>query len=396
MPSRILLSRLLAAVVTAGLLALMGACTSPPRSVNPQSEQATATGDTYLAEDGEAIPGQLQASSTATGGTFTARVQSVQDGDTIHLQEPVLGTTEVRLVGIDAPETFTVEGHAPGNQIVPHGNASRDFLRSLLPHGTAITLVTDRVQIDGHGRVLAYVYRGTLAVNRELLRQGHAVTHVIWPNTYGRFSDFRTALLEARTAGRGMWNPANPIQELPFEYRLRVFNRQFERFVGDFLTKTYVSPAEFRRVAVENRVQFVTEQDAISAGYRAASATPQVLFINELLPNASTEWIEIFNASTSDINIGGYIIDDLRPGGSAPFTIPAGTIIRARGFFVWRTSAYFNNSGGDANLVAPNGTVVDRFSFTSTSLNRSFVRLPDGGAWSAQMDATPTPGASNN
>jgi hypothetical protein len=194
-----------------------------------------------------------------------------------------------------------------------------------------------------------------------------------------------------------MWNPANPIQELPFEYRLRVFNRQFERFVGDFLTKTYVSPADFRRVAVENRVQFVTEQDAISAGYtRAASATPQVLFINELLPNASTEWIEIFNASSSDINIGGYIIDDLRPGGSAPFTIPAGTIIRARGFFVWRTSAYFNNAGDDANLVAPGGTVVDRFSFTSTSLNRSFVRLPDGGAWSAQMDSTPTPGASNN
>jgi endonuclease YncB( thermonuclease family) len=141
MRSKISFSRLLAAVVTAGLLALMGACTSPPRSVNPHSELETATGDAdaYLAQDGDAISGQLQASSTATGGTFTARVQSVQDGDTIHLQEPVLGTTEVRLVGIDAPETFTVEDHAPGNQIV-HGEASRDFLRSLLPHGTAITV----------------------------------------------------------------------------------------------------------------------------------------------------------------------------------------------------------------------------------------------------------------
>jgi endonuclease YncB( thermonuclease family) len=335
----------------------------------------------------------LPPAEATTGNTFTGRVESVQDGDTIHLQQPILGTTEVRLVGIDAPETFTVEGHAPGNQIDPHGNASRDFLRSLLPHGTEITLVTDSVQIDGHGRLLAYVYRGTLAVNRELLRQGHAVTHVIWPNTYGRFNDFRSVLLEARTAGLGMWNPANPIQELPFEYRLRVFNRLFERFVGDFLTKTFVSPADYRRVPVENRVQFVTEQDAYSAGYTRSS----VLFINELLPNASTEWIEIFNASTSDIDIGGYIIDDLLSGGSAPFTIPAGTIIRARGFFVWRTSAYFNNTGDDANLITPDGRgIVDRFSFTSTNRNESFVRLPDGGPWSSQKDATPTPGASNN
>ncbi|MBS4054576.1 MAG: thermonuclease family protein [Thermaerobacter sp.] len=343
-----------------------------------------------------AFAGLPQAEATI-GNTFTASVQSVQDGDTIHLQQPILGTTEVRLVGIDAPETFTVENHAPGNQVVPHGNASRDFLRSLLPHGTEITVVTDKVQTDGFGRVLAYVHRGTLDVNRELLRQGNAVTHVIWPNTYSRFSEFRSALLEARTAGRGMWNPANPIQELPFEYRLRVFNRQFERFVGDFLTKTYVSPADYRIVLVENRVQFATEQEAVNAGYaRSVSTGPQVLFINELLPNASREWIEIFNSSISDINIGGYIIDDLRPGGSAPFTIPAGTIIRARGFFVWETSAYFNNTGDDANLIAPNGTVIDRFSFTSTSLNRSFVRLPDGGPWSSQMDATPTRGASNN
>lgn len=108
-----------------------------------------------------------QAEAT-TGNTFTGRVQSVQDGDTIHLQQPILNTTEVRLVGIDAPETFTVEGHAPGNQIDPHGNASRDFLRRLLPHGTEITLVTDK----------------------------------------------------------------------------------FERFVGDFLTKTFVSPADYRSVPV--------------------------------------------------------------------------------------------------------------------------------------------------
>ena len=77
----------------------------------------------------------------AEAATYTGRVSFVQDGDTIFLQaplnapSPVGDTTTVRLVGIGAPETFTVEGHPPGNQIDPHGNASRDFLRGLLPGG---------------------------------------------------------------------------------------------------------------------------------------------------------------------------------------------------------------------------------------------------------------------
>ncbi len=131
-------------------------------------------------------------------------------------------------------------------------------------------MVTDRVEVDGLGRVSGYVYKGTLDVNRELLRKGHAVTHVIWPNTYGRFNEFRNALLEATSAGRGMWNPANPIQELPFEYRLRVFERSLQRHVGDFFAKTFVGTAEYRRAPVENRIQFWTQQDAIVAGYRHA------------------------------------------------------------------------------------------------------------------------------
>lgn len=211
----------------------------------------------------------------AQGAAWTGRVAFVQDGDTVWLQQPLAApspvgdTVIVRLVGIDAPETFTVENHPPGNQIV-HGEASRSFLQELLPRGTEITVATDRVEVDGLGRVLGHVYKGSLNVNRELLREGHAVTHVIWPNTYGRFIEFRDALLEATGAGRGMWNPANPIQELPFEYRLRVFERSFQRQVGDFFTKTFVGPAEYKRVPVENRVQFWSQQDALSAGYRHA------------------------------------------------------------------------------------------------------------------------------
>ncbi len=152
---------------------------------------------------------------------------------------------------------------------------------------------------------------------------------------------------------------------------------------------------------VENRVFFFTEQDAITAGYtRQGGTTPPPattgLYINELLPNASTEWVEIYNATDSAVNIGGYKIDDIRTCGSAVYTIPAGTTIPAKGYYVWNTSSYFNNTGGDeANLIAPDGTVVDTYKYTTTSSGKSFYRYLDGGAWSAAMDATPTKGASN-
>lgn len=329
----------------------------------------------------------------ANAATYTATVNYVVDGDTINLTNDVLGTRSVRLLSIDTPET-NYNGESQGH----HATDASNYLKQLLPSGTKITLETDVTEKDSYGRLLAHVFKGTQDINKEMLLKGHAVTYYIWANMK-YFNDYRTAMQQARQAGLGIWNPNDPLTELPFEFRMRVSNRTPDKYVGHFDTKQYVDPADYPTVPVEHRVFFFTEQDAISAGYtRSGGTTPTPasgLFINELLPNASTEWIEIHNASNSDINIGGYIIDDLRTGGSAAYTIPAGTIIKAKGYFVWNTSTYFNNTGDDANLIAPDGTVVDTYKYTTTSSNKSFYRFPDGGAWSATMDSTPTKGASN-
>lgn len=121
--------------------------------------------------------------------------------------------------------------------------------------------------------------------------------------------------------------------------------------------------------------------------------------VNELLPAPQStftyEWIELYNPTSSDIDLSGYIIDDIRSGGSAAYTIPSGTVIRANGFFVWRTSNYFNNTGDTANFVAPDGAIIDSFTYTTIKYDRSYYRYPDGGAWSSTMDSTPTEGAAN-
>ncbi|WP_202081678.1 lamin tail domain-containing protein [Caldalkalibacillus salinus] len=343
-------------------------------------------------------------SPTAEAATYTSTVEYVKDGDTLMLTKPVQGTREVRLLGIDTPETFVVDGKDPGNQIDPHGNAATDYLSELLPKGTDITLVTDEEEFDGNGRLLAYIYKGDLDVNEDLLRKGLAATYVIWPNTHeaNRYQSYSEALTEAQAAQVGIWDNGDPLQEQPFEYRLRMFNNTPNKYVGDFDTKEYVAPEDYEQVSIENRVFFFSEQDAIDAGYTKQgedSPNDASLYINELLPDPDTnydsEWIEIYNDSTESIDLSGYKIDDLLDGGQEPYTIPSGTVIPAQGYYVWETQYYFNNSGDDAYLIAPNGTIVDAYSYTSSENDHSWYRTSDGGEWSNTMDPTPTKGAAN-
>jgi endonuclease YncB( thermonuclease family) len=186
----------------------------------------------------------------------------VTDGDTVRITTPLLGTTRIRLVNIDAPELN-------GGTQEPWAGASRDALGVLLPAGTMVQILTDRDPLDSFGRVLGVIIRqGGLDVNREQIRAGHAVTYFIWPNA-DRFIQYRQAQIEAQDAGRGIWATSGPLRELPFEYRLRIDNERPFRPVGDALTRRFVEPADYRQVHVNNRVFFGTALDARSAGYDA-------------------------------------------------------------------------------------------------------------------------------
>ena len=128
------------------------------------------------------------------------------------------------------------------------------------------------------------------------------------------------------------------------------------------------------------------------------------IVINEILPAPQTvftdEWIELYNPSGEDVDLSGYILDDIIGGGTSPYTIPPGTIIVAGGFLLFNkteTGIAMNNSGGDTvNLIKPDGTTVqDSFTYTTYSYDKSYGRETDGGLpWI--LFNNPTPGASNN
>ena len=141
-------------------------------------------------------------------GTFTqagflhAQVVSVHDGGTLTVL--LDGQHEkVRLIGIDAPEF---------DQSM-RGVQARDVLKTLVGEKT-VRLETDITKRDQYKRLLAYVYVGGLLVNAEMIRQGQAVLHTVPPNV-AHVEEYQKAQIEAKEAGRGVWNAAQPLDVSP-------------------------------------------------------------------------------------------------------------------------------------------------------------------------------------
>lgn len=136
-------------------------------------------------------------------GLTDATVTRVVDGDTIEVSPPVQGTEDVRLIGVDTPETV-----APGQPVEPCGPEASAFTTERL-EGQAVGLEFDEELTDQFDRALAYVYVDDELVNETLVREGLAEVATFEPNV--KYEDrFIAAEDEARAADVGLWDPAGP------------------------------------------------------------------------------------------------------------------------------------------------------------------------------------------
>ncbi|GLY83658.1 thermonuclease family protein [Actinoallomurus iriomotensis] len=128
--------------------------------------------------------------------TTTAVVTRVVDGDTLIVR----GQGRVRLIGVDAPETWR-------RHDCFGAEATRE-LRRLTPPGRAVRVAGDVRPQDRYGRRLFYVWtsRGVF-VNAALVRAGFARALPVPPDT-GRAGVLRDAEETARRGHAGMWRPA--------------------------------------------------------------------------------------------------------------------------------------------------------------------------------------------
>jgi hypothetical protein len=135
--------------------------------------------------------------------------------------------------------------------------------------------------------------------------------------------------------------------------------------------------------------------------------TPAGVGINEILPvpapvdvdgdgvpDELDEWIELYNAGSTAVSLGGWLLDD-GEGGSAPYQIPEAVVLQPGAFAVFggqETRIVLDDSGDTVRLSASEGTVVDAVTFGPLAPNASYSRGEDG-TW--HTDWPPSPGRPN-
>lgn len=125
---------------------------------------------------------------------------------------------------------------------------------------------------------------------------------------------------------------------------------------------------------------------------------PEGVFINEIMPNPegadeTEEWIEFYNQNNFEIDLSGWIIEDIN-GSVKTYSLPQGSKILANGFLVLgrpETKIMLNNEEDGLILQNPGGETADEISFTSAPLGQSYSKASGNWAWST----TQTPNAAN-
>lgn len=129
------------------------------------------------------------------------KIVKVVDGDTVDVRLRSGKEKRVRLVGIDTPEVY--------NGIECGGPEASTSLKSLLPVGTRVRLVSDPTQdrVDRYGRILRYVIKASndRDMNRAQIRRGWATVYVYNHNPFKRVAKYRSSQRHARAHDRGIW-----------------------------------------------------------------------------------------------------------------------------------------------------------------------------------------------
>jgi len=129
-----------------------------------------------------------------------ARLISVTDGDTVKVGLTNGLYADVRLIGIDTPETYP--------EVECGGREATANLQQLVGPGDILNLYIDPTQdeVDRYGRQLRYVLTGDdLDVGLNQIRTGHASVYVYNNNPFVALDAYQEAEDDARSNNDGIW-----------------------------------------------------------------------------------------------------------------------------------------------------------------------------------------------
>lgn len=141
-----------------------------------------------------------------------ARVVSGQTLEVLGLGEQPNITSQVRLIGLDAPDL----------RQRPWGEDAKALLEKLINDGDggkkSLKLEFDLETKNRFGQTWAYGWKDQVFLNEQVIKQGYALFVGRSPN-HKYNQRLENAQLWARLMGQGIWNPDNPMRQTPGEYR---------------------------------------------------------------------------------------------------------------------------------------------------------------------------------
>lgn len=111
------------------------------------------------------------------------------------------------------------------------------------------------------------------------------------------------------------------------------------------------------------------------------------IYISEFMPNpegadSDSEWIEVCNSESSDIDLINYQIDDV-DGGSSPYIIEESLVLKSNKCHIFGrelTGLALNNSDEFVRLINPSGQVVDEVYYEKSQEGASYA-VDNSGHW---------------
>jgi len=171
-----------------------------------QAQKKLLPGDPYrLDGDGngiacESLPCPCSKKKAGGGGGKAARLKAtvtrVVDGDTIDVRKKSGKTIRVRLLGIDTPEVY--------GGVECGGRAASALMKQLATGRVGLKTDPRQPRYDRYGRLLAYVRKGGVDLNRRMVWAGRAKVYVVGQR-FSRYSSYKRAEKNARRDNRGSW-----------------------------------------------------------------------------------------------------------------------------------------------------------------------------------------------
>mgnify|MGYP006303776527 CR=1 FL=1 len=148
---------------------------------------------------------------------YTGHIQRVKDGDTVVVSLDGGGAVDVRLWGIDAPETSQ-----------PYGPAATKAAQKIASGQPCRLRALDR---DRYGRVVGRVVAGGVNLGRSLVKSGYAWHDRRYAPGASRLHELER---EARAEAKGLWTQANPTP--PWDWRAGSSSRKTKQALRGLAT----------------------------------------------------------------------------------------------------------------------------------------------------------------